>query len=69
LYEFPGLKQVDTPKPLSAMCALAGIGGVSIGDTITDPENPRPLPRIALTNHYFDDVLHQQLAFAGKEGN
>ena len=47
LFSFEGLKRVDTPSAtVGDIVALAGIEGVNIGDTITDPENPKPLPRI-----------------------
>ncbi|MBI5096710.1 MAG: GTP-binding protein, partial [Nitrospirae bacterium] len=47
LYTFQGLERIDA-KEVSAVdiVALAGIEGVNIGDTITDAENPAPLPRI-----------------------
>ncbi len=70
LYEFQGLKRVDTAKAtVGDIVALAGIEGVSIGDTITSPEDPRPLPRIAVDEPTISMVFSiNNSPFAGKEG-
>ncbi|HEX9021062.1 MAG TPA: translational GTPase TypA [Nitrospirota bacterium] len=70
LYEFQGLKRVDTEKAIVGdIVALAGIEGVNIGDTITDPENPSPLPRIAVDEPTISMVFSiNNSPFAGKEG-
>src|SRR5574341_2346761 len=70
LYEFQGLKRVDTQKAtIGDIVALAGIEGVNIGDTITDPENPRPLPRIAVDEPTISMLFSiNNSPFAGKEG-
>jgi GTP-binding protein len=70
LYEFRGLKRVDTEKAtVGDIVALAGIEGVSIGDTITDPENPKPLPRIAVDEPTISMLFSiNNSPFAGKEG-
>lgn len=46
---FEGLGRVKTDEVRSGdICALIGIEGFEIGDTITDYENPEPLPTIAI---------------------
>jgi GTP-binding protein len=70
LYEFQGLKRVDTDKAtVGDIVALAGIEGVNIGDTITDPENPKSLPRIAVDEPTISMLFSiNNSPFAGKEG-
>jgi GTP-binding protein len=70
LFEFQGLKRKDTDKAtIGDIVALAGIEGVNIGDTITDPENPKPLPRIAVDEPTISMVFSiNNSPFAGKEG-
>ncbi len=47
VFEGMGRKRVESVKS-GDICALVGIEGFEIGDTITDVENPEPLPRIAI---------------------
>ena len=49
LHVFEGMsrKRVESVKS-GDICALIGIDGFEIGDTIADFENPEPLPRIAI---------------------
>jgi GTP-binding protein len=70
LYEFQGLKRIDTAKAtVGDIVALAGIEGVNIGDTITDPENSQPLPRIAVDEPTISMLFSiNNSPFAGKEG-
>ncbi len=70
LYEYQGLKRVDRAQAtVGDIVALAGIEGVNIGDTITDPEDPRPLPRIAVDEPTISMVFSiNNSPFAGKEG-
>src|SRR4030042_593674 len=47
LYTFEGLDRITASEAFSGeIIALAGVEGITIGDTITDAENPKPLPRI-----------------------
>ncbi|MBR4721968.1 MAG: translational GTPase TypA [Muribaculaceae bacterium] len=46
-FEGMGRKQVESVKS-GDICALVGIEGFEIGDTISTLENPEPLPRIAI---------------------
>ncbi|MFA5072311.1 MAG: translational GTPase TypA [Nitrospirota bacterium] len=70
LYEFQGLKRVDTEHAtIGDIVALAGVEGVNIGDTLTDPENPKPLPRIAVDEPTISMLFSiNNSPFTGKEG-
>jgi GTP-binding protein len=49
LFTFSGLKRVDTEKTeLGDIVAVAGVEGITIGETITNVENPAPLPPIVI---------------------
>ncbi|HAK59601.1 MAG TPA: translational GTPase TypA, partial [Nitrospiraceae bacterium] len=70
LYEYQGLKRVDTDSAtVGDIVALAGMEGVTIGDTLTDPENPAPLPRIAVDEPTISMVFSINTSpFSGREG-
>jgi GTP-binding protein len=70
LYTFQGLGRIDaTEVSVGDIVALAGLEGVNIGDTITDIENPRPLPRITVDEPTISMVFSiNSSPFAGKEG-
>src|SRR6185295_9858566 len=49
LYSFEGLKRVDeTIGRPGAVLAIAGVEGINIGETITHPDTPMPLPHIQI---------------------
>ncbi len=49
LFTFNGLKRTDTEvTELGDIVAVAGIAGITIGETITGIENPAPLPLIVI---------------------
>jgi GTP-binding protein len=49
LFAFEGLKRVDIEEAAAGdIVCLAGIEDITIGETITDPENPLPMPPIAV---------------------
>jgi GTP-binding protein len=49
LFSFSGLKRTDiTETTLGDIIAVAGVEGITIGETITDVENPSPLPPIVI---------------------
>jgi GTP-binding protein len=70
LYTFQGLERVDTKEASTGdIIALSGIEGITIGDTITDVETPRPLPRIKVDEPTISMVfLVNTSPFAGREG-
>ncbi len=70
IYTFAGLDRQEV-KAASAgdIVALAGVEGVNIGDTITDVENPKPLPRITVDEPTISMVFSVNTSpFAGREG-
>ncbi|MEO6120262.1 MAG: translational GTPase TypA [Terriglobales bacterium] len=49
LFSFSGLKRVDIEKTdVGDIIAVAGVEGITIGETITNVENPKPLPHITI---------------------
>lgn len=51
------------------ICALVGIEGFEIGDTVADPENPEPLPTIAIDEPTMSMLFTiNDSPFFGKEG-
>jgi len=47
LYSFEGLKRVDeTIGRPGDILAIAGVEGITIGETVTSADNPRPLPQV-----------------------
>jgi len=70
LFTFQGLERIET-KEVSAgeIIALAGIEGINIGDTITDTETPRALPRIKVDKPTISMVFSVNTSpFSGREG-
>jgi GTP-binding protein len=70
LYTFQGLDRIDaTEVSVGDIVALAGIEGINIGDTITDIENPRPLPRITVDEPTISMVFSINTSpFSGRDG-
>jgi GTP-binding protein len=70
LYTFNGLQREEVREVLAGeIVALAGVEGVNIGDTITDVEDPRPLPRITVDEPTISMVFSVNTSpFAGREG-
>jgi GTP-binding protein len=49
LFSFSGLKRVDVEQTeLGDIVAIAGVAGITIGETITSAEAPAPLPRTVI---------------------
>ena len=49
MYSFEGLKRVEeTEARPGDVLAIAGVEGITIGETVSDPEDPRPLPHIQI---------------------
>ena len=45
LYEFDGLEKVDVEKArIGSIVAVSGIADIHIGDTICNPDDPKPIP-------------------------
>jgi GTP-binding protein len=70
LFSFDGLKRVDTTETtLGDIVAIAGVPGITIGESFTNIENPSPLPLITID----EPTIAIQFSvnnspFAGREG-
>ncbi len=67
---FDGLGRVDTESAEAGdIVAIAGIPDISIGETITDVDNPQPLPLIEIEEPTVKmNFMVNNSPFAGKEG-
>jgi GTP-binding protein len=70
LFSFAGLKRTDISETeLGDIVAIAGVEGITIGETITDAENPVPLPPIAIDEPTIAMLFTVNTSpFAGKDG-
>jgi len=70
LFSFSGLKRTDiTETELGDIIAVAGVEGITIGETITDVENPAPLAHIAIDEPTIAMLFTvNNSPFAGREG-
>ncbi len=70
IYTYQGLERIDAKESsVGDIVALAGIEGINIGDTITDIETPKPLPRIKVDAPTISMVFSVNTSpFAGREG-
>jgi len=70
LYGFEGLDRVEVPQATAGeIVSLAGLEGVEIGLTMTDPEHPDRLEGIAVEEPTISvDFLVNNSPFAGKDG-
>ena len=70
LFTFSGLKRMDIDKvEMGDIVAIAGVEGIAIGETITNVDNPDPLPAIIID----EPTIAMQFTvntspFAGREG-
>src|SRR6185369_10473689 len=71
MYSFEGLKRVDeTIGVPGAILAIAGVEGINIGETITHPETPAPLPKIQIDEPTIAMIFTINTSpFAGREGS
>ncbi len=71
LFTYSGLKRVDTEQTtIGDIIAIAGIPGITIGESLTSIENPAPLPLIVID----EPTIAMQMSvnnspFAGREGS
>ena len=71
LFTFAGLKRTETATTeIGDIVAIAGVEGITIGETITSLENPAPLPLIVID----EPTIAMQFSvnnspFCGKEGS
>ena len=70
LYRFEGLGRLEVDHiDVGDICAVVGLEQVDIGDTLCDPNDPRPLPTV----HVDEPTLHMTFRindgpFAGQDG-
>jgi GTP-binding protein len=71
LYSFEGLKRVDeTIGRPGDVLAIAGVEGINIGETVTNPENPLPLAHIQIDEPTIAMMFTINTSpFAGREGH
>ncbi len=71
LFSFEGLKRVDETigKP-GDILAIAGVEGITIGETVTSADNPQPLPHIQIDEPTIAMTFTvNNSPFAGREGD
>ncbi len=70
LWVWDGLKRKEVDKASAGdIVAVAGLGKVNIGETVTDPENPSPLPLLTVDEPTLTmNFIVNDSPFAGKEG-
>ena len=70
LYTFRGLNKVPVDKVESGdIIAFSGIENISIGDTVSDNDNPAPLPRIEVDEPTVSMLFYvNDSPFAGQDG-
>jgi len=70
LFSFSGLKRIDIEETtLGDIVAIAGVSGITIGETITSVENPAPLPAITIDEPTIAiQFFVNNSPFAGREG-
>ncbi len=71
LYSFEGLKRVDeTIGYPGDILAIAGVEGITIGETITSVENPKPLPHVQIDEPTIAMTFTINTSpFSGREGH
>ncbi|HEY4362860.1 MAG TPA: translational GTPase TypA [Bryobacteraceae bacterium] len=70
LYSFEGLKRVDETVGVPGdILAIAGVEGITIGETVTSAETPKPLPHIAIDEPTIAMTFSINTSpFSGREG-
>ena len=70
LYGFEGLERIDLERAQAGdIVAIAGVEGITIGETVTSVENPAPLPHIPIDEPTISMVFTVNTSpFSGREG-
>jgi GTP-binding protein len=70
LFGFEGLKRVELAEASAGdLVALAGLEAIDIGETVSDPERPSPLPPITVDEPTISMVFHiNDSPFSGRDG-
>ncbi len=71
LYSFQGLKRVECEEALAGdIVVVAGVGDITIGETICDPGNPEALPFVDIDEPTLSMTFSVNTSpFAGREGS
>ncbi len=71
LYSFEGLRRVEeTVAPPGTVLAIAGVEGITIGETLTNPDTPAPLPDIPIDEPTIAMTFTVNTSpFSGREGS
>lgn len=71
LFAFDGLKRIDIDAAAAGdIVCLAGIEDITIGETVTDPLNPMPIPPIAIDEPTVSMIFGVNTApLAGRDGD
>lgn len=70
LFGFSGLKRIpiQIAEP-GDIVAIAGVDGIKLGDTLTDVENPKPLPKLKIDEPSLEMMFSVNTSpFSGREG-
>ena len=70
IFTYEGIKQLEVQRAeCGDLCVVAGIDDITIGETITDPQNPQTMPMIDIDEPTLEmTFLVNNSPFAGKEG-
>lgn len=70
LWTYEGLKRIEAPYARTGdIVAVAGLGQINIGETLSDPLNPKPLPPVKIDEPTITmNFMVNDSPFAGKEG-
>ncbi|MGD0581032.1 MAG: EF-Tu/IF-2/RF-3 family GTPase, partial [Bryobacteraceae bacterium] len=70
MYSFEGLKRVEETEAYpGSVLAIAGVEGITIGETVSDADNPQPLPLIQIDEPTISMLFTINTSpFAGREG-
>jgi GTP-binding protein len=70
MFSFEGLKRVEeTIARPGDILAIAGVEGIGIGETVSDPESPAPMPKIRIDEPAISMIFSINTSpFAGREG-
>ncbi|MBL8292225.1 MAG: GTP-binding protein, partial [Bryobacterales bacterium] len=71
MFSFEGLKRVEEARGEPGdVLAIAGVEGITIGDTVTNAETPKPLPRIQIDEPTIAMTLTINTSpFSGRDGH
>jgi GTP-binding protein len=71
MYSFEGLKRMDETEAYPGdIISIAGVEGITIGETVTSVENPKPLPRIHIDEPTIAMTFTINTSpFVGREGS